>query len=123
MHHFADTADADLGVLGLAVPQPPAQALDLLDDHRLRRHPRRVIGGQSAGYLLQVLQPHRDVEPVEDRRLGDAGGGQYGSESGTSVGEPGQLRVVGLADGREVPADQLHDVGIGFGDLWASQRY
>ena len=76
-----------------------------------------------AGYLLQVLQPHRDVEPVEDRRLGDAGGGQYGSESGTSVGEPGQLRVVGLADGREVPADQLHDVGIGFGDLWASQRY
>jgi hypothetical protein len=26
--------------------------------------------------LLQVLQPHADVEPVEDRRLGDAGLGE-----------------------------------------------
>ena len=29
--------DADLRVLGLAVPDAPAQSLDLRDDHRLRR--------------------------------------------------------------------------------------
>ena len=57
------------------------------------------------------------MEPtVEDRRLGDDGGGQYGPETGTSVGETGQLRLGASADGREVPADQLLDVGIGFGD-------
>src|SRR5271166_3664876 len=48
-------------------------ALDLRDNHRLRRHPCRVIRRQTAGCLLQVLQPHGDVEPVEHRRLGDTG--------------------------------------------------
>src|SRR5215212_3541862 len=32
--------DADLRVLGLAVPDAPAQSLDLRDDHRLRRPSR-----------------------------------------------------------------------------------
>src|SRR4051794_23471885 len=44
MHDRADPVDADPGVLGLTVPQPPAQALGLLDDHRLRRRALRVVG-------------------------------------------------------------------------------
>src|SRR5208337_4150496 len=64
---------ADLSILGFAIPQPPVQARDLRDNHRLRRHPCRVIRRQTAGRLLQVLQPHGDVEPVEHRRLGDTG--------------------------------------------------
>src|SRR3954466_15739580 len=44
VHHRADAIDADLRILGLAVPQPPAQALDLLDDHRLRGRALRTIG-------------------------------------------------------------------------------
>ncbi len=76
MHDLLNAADADFGVFGLAVSQPPAQPFDLLDDRRLRLHPRRIIGRQCVSDLLQVLQPHRDVEPIQDRRLGDASGGQ-----------------------------------------------
>src|SRR3954466_530343 len=47
--------DADLRVLGLAVPDAPAQSLDLCADHRLRRPSRRVLVRQHAGDLLQVL--------------------------------------------------------------------
>ena len=39
----------------------------------LRRHPRRIIGRQATGCLLEVLEPYADVEPVENRQLGDAG--------------------------------------------------
>ena len=63
-----------------------------------------------------MLQPHRDVKPIEDWRIGDAGGGQYGSETGASIGETGQLRVAGPANGIELPADQRDDVGIGSDD-------
>ena len=45
------------------------QPFDLLDDHRLRRHPRRIIGRQTAGCLLEVLQAHADVEPYVDGPL------------------------------------------------------
>src|SRR3954447_3708875 len=44
VHHCADAIDADLRILSSAVPQPPAQALDLLDDHRLRGRALRTIG-------------------------------------------------------------------------------
>src|SRR5215212_3234012 len=44
VHHRADAIDADLRILSLAIPQPPAQALDLLDDHRLRGRALRTIG-------------------------------------------------------------------------------
>src|SRR3954453_6244554 len=54
MHHRADTIDADLRILGLAVPQPPAQALDLLDDRRLRGRALRTLGRQASGNLRQV---------------------------------------------------------------------
>src|SRR3954454_7309913 len=98
--------DADLRVLGLAVPGAPAQSLDLRDDHRLPRPSRRVLVRQRAGDLLQVLQPHGDVEPVEHRRRSDAGVGQDASEPGAAVGEGGQRRVPGPADGVEGAVDQ-----------------
>jgi hypothetical protein len=33
MHHRADTIDADVRVLGFAIPQPPVQTVNLLDDY------------------------------------------------------------------------------------------
>src|SRR3954463_1723910 len=60
-HGRVDAIDADLRVLGLAVPDAPAQALDLRDDHRLRRPSRWVLVRQHAGDLLQMLQPHGEV--------------------------------------------------------------
>src|SRR5215212_2708390 len=51
--------DADLRVLGLAVPDAPAQALDLRDDHRRRRPSppgprptarRRLASGAAAAW-------------------------------------------------------------------------
>lgn len=116
MHDHADTIDADLGILGFAIPQPPAQPLNFLDDHRLRHHPRRIIGRQAAGDLLQVLKSHRDMKPVEDWRPGDAGISENASEPRTTVGEAGQRRVLGSADGIEVPADQHLDIGVGSRD-------
>ena len=71
MHDRADTIDADLSILGFAIPQPPVQPFDLLDDHRLRRHPRRMISRQGAGDLLEVLKPHTDMEPVKNRGLSE----------------------------------------------------
>ena len=56
------------------------------------------------------------MKPIEDWRIGDAGGGQYGSETGASIGETGQLRVAVPANGLELPADQRDDVGIGSDD-------
>ena len=42
-----------------------AQALNLLDDHRLRGRALRTIGkSQAAGNLRQVLQPHGDMKPA-----------------------------------------------------------
>src|SRR3954466_11442413 len=73
MHHRADTLDADLRVLGFAVPQPPVQTVNLRDNHRLRRRPGRIIRRQATGDLLEVLQPHTDMEPIQNGRLGDAG--------------------------------------------------
>src|SRR4051794_28261616 len=55
---LASGIDADLRVFGLAVPDAPAQSLDLRDDHRLRHPSRWVLVRQHAGDLLQVLQPH-----------------------------------------------------------------
>src|SRR5271165_661243 len=116
MHDLADPLYAALSIPRLAVPNAPAQALDLLDDHRLRRHPCRIVGRQCAGDLLQVLQPHGDVKPVEDRQLGDAGIGENTPKPGTTVGAGRQGRVLGAAGGVEVPADQHRDVRIRSGD-------
>jgi hypothetical protein len=72
VHDRVEAIDADLRVLGLAVPQPPAQALDLRDDHRLRSRPLGAVARQTSGNLRQVLQPHRNMEPIQDRELFDA---------------------------------------------------
>jgi hypothetical protein len=69
VRHRADAIDADLGILGLAVSQPPVQPFDFLDDHRPCRGPFRVIGRQTTGNLLQMLEPHGDMEPCLDGPL------------------------------------------------------
>src|SRR5215217_9109958 len=53
----ADAIEADLCILGLAVPQPPAQALDLRDDHRLRGRALRTIGQQVMLVARNVWPP------------------------------------------------------------------
>src|SRR6202048_3166214 len=58
MHHRANAIDADLGILGFAVPQPPVQPVNLLDDHCLRRRAGRARGRQAAGDLVQVPEAH-----------------------------------------------------------------
>jgi hypothetical protein len=70
MHDHVDAIDADPGVGGFTVPQPPMQALNFSDDHCLRRLPRRIVARQSAGDLLQVLKSHADVKPCVDGPLG-----------------------------------------------------
>jgi hypothetical protein len=72
----ANAVDAFPGIFGFAIPDAPVQPLDLRGDHRLRRHPRRMISRQGAGDLLEVLKPRTDVEPVKNRRRGDAGIGE-----------------------------------------------
>src|SRR5271169_3944185 len=54
MHDLADPIDAALGTLGLAVPNAPAQSLDLLDDHDLGLH----LAGIDAGRSPETLRHH-----------------------------------------------------------------
>ena len=70
MHDRVDAIEADPGIGGFAVPQPPVQALNLPDDYCLRRLPRRIVARQSAGDLLQVLKSHADVKPCVDDPVG-----------------------------------------------------
>ncbi len=81
MHDRSNTIDADPGTFGLAIPNAPVQSLDLRDDRSLRRHLCRIIGPQEAGDLLQVLEPHADIKPVENRQFGDAGIGENASKA------------------------------------------
>jgi hypothetical protein len=57
------------------------QPLDFRDNHRLCRHPRRMISRQGTGDLLEVLKPHSDMEPVKHWQFGDAGVGENAPES------------------------------------------
>jgi hypothetical protein len=116
VHHGTDTIDADLGILCFAVPQSPVQPLDFRDDHRLRRGLLRIIGRQAFGDLLQMLEPHADMKPVEDRHLGDASIGENEPQPGATIGEGRQFRVVGCSDGIQALADQYFDVRIRLGD-------
>ena len=63
-----------------------------------------------------MLQPHGDVEPIEARRLGDAGIDQDGAQPGTAVGECGQLGLAVVADLGKAALDQRLDRGVGLGD-------
>ena len=70
-HDFADANDAALSVLRLAVPNAPAQPLDLRDDHRLRLRPVGIVRRQSlAACRLGVLHSHRDDGTMCGRPLG-----------------------------------------------------
>src|SRR5271166_89901 len=111
MHDLADAVDAAFGVPGLAVPNPPAQPLDLLDDHRFRLHPTRVVGRQTACRLRRVLESHRDMEPIEDGWRRDAGTDQDRPQTWTAISEGGHHCGVGSANSSKVSMDQRRDVG------------
>src|SRR4051812_9400595 len=113
MHHRADAIDADLRILGFAIPQPPAQALDLLDDHRRRGRALRTIGQQASGNLRQVLQSHGDMKPVEDRKPLDASVEKNAPQPGTAVGKRRQHCALGPPDRIEAAADQACEIRVG----------
>src|ERR1700685_3561414 len=96
----------------LPVPNPPAQPPDLLDNERLCLHPGRFVGRQRTRRQLRVLKPHRDMKPIENRWLRHARSGQDRPKAGTTIGERGQVTVVGSAHGLEVSANQRRDVGV-----------
>jgi hypothetical protein len=64
MHDLADPLETELCILGLAIPNPSVQALDLSDDYGLCLQPPWLVGGPTVRCLLCVLQPHGDVKPV-----------------------------------------------------------
>src|ERR1700689_4532542 len=99
MHDLADPIDAALGIIRLAVPDAPAQSLDLPNDRGLCLHPSGIVGRQTACCLRRVLDPHCDVEPVKNGWRRDPGIDQDISQTGTAVGERGDFGVVGSADG------------------------
>jgi hypothetical protein len=111
MHNLADPIDAALGILGLAVPNAPAQTFDLLDNHRLCLPPAGILGGQSACCLCRVLHPHRDVEPIQDGWRRDPSIDQDRSQTGTAVGKRGYFSVVGSANSSKISTDQRREVG------------
>jgi hypothetical protein len=108
---LTDPIDAALGILGLAVPDAPAQSLDLPNDRGLCLHPSGIVGRQSACCLRRVLDPHCDVEPVKNGWRHDPGIDQDRSQTGTAVGERGDFSVVGSADGLKALSNQRRDVG------------
>ena len=73
MHHRANSIDGNMGVLRLAVPDPPVKPLDLRDDEVLRRGAVLCIIRQATRRQFRVLEPHRDVVPIKDRRIRHAG--------------------------------------------------
>jgi hypothetical protein len=115
-HDLADALEGDLGILGLAVPDPPVQAVNFRDDHCLGVLPLRGVDRQGAGCRLGMLQPHGDVKPVEARRLGDAGLDQDRAQPGTAIGEGSQLGISRLADIDKAALDQYLDRSVGSGD-------
>jgi len=64
-HDGADALEGDLSILGLAVPDPPVQAIDFRDDRGPGVLPLRGVGRQGAGCLFSMLQPHGDVSGKE----------------------------------------------------------
>jgi hypothetical protein len=111
MHDLADPIDTALGIRGLTVPNAPAQTFDLLDDHGLRLHPARVVGGQTACRLRRALESHRDVEPIEDGWRRDPGIDQCGPQTRTAISERGHHGGVGSANHSKVQTDQRRNVG------------
>src|SRR6185436_13505714 len=126
VHYRTDAIDAELRILGPAVPQPPAQALDLLDDHRLRGSAVRTIGRQASGNKRQVLQPHGDMKPVEYRKPLNASVEKNAPQPGTAVGKRRQRCALGPPDRIKAAADQACEIRVslryGTEDLPSSAR-
>jgi hypothetical protein len=115
MHDLADPLDAALGILRLAILNPPMQTFDLGGDRRLRLHPVRIVRRQVRSRQLSVLQTHRDMKPVQNRRFRYTRVGQNRTQTRTTVSESGHLGGVSPAHGFQGPLDQRGDVGLGPG--------
>ena len=115
-HDLADALESYLRILGLAVPDPPVQAVDFRDDHRPGVLLLWGVDRQGAGCLFGMVQPHGDVKPIERRRRFDAGIDQPGAQPGTAVGEGRQVSLVGVADGGEATLYQRFNSGVGPGN-------
>jgi hypothetical protein len=85
-HDLADSVDAALGILRLAIPNAPAQTFDLVDDYGLCFHPAGIVGRQPACCLRRVLDPHCDVDflPVVKKKKAERGGNAAGASSRNS---------------------------------------
>ena len=125
MHHCADTVDAFPRILRFSIPDPPVQPLHLLDDYRLRGRARRITRRQSIANLFEMLKPHRDMEPVQNRRFQDASTGENTPESRTTIGDQGLVAIseaagtFGIDDPREALDAMLDGVLAGVDQLTA----
>ena len=63
-----------------------------------------------------MLQTHRDMKPVQNRRFRHPRDGQNRAQTRTTVGESGHLGGVGPAHGFQGSLDQRGDVDLGPGD-------
>jgi hypothetical protein len=95
------------------VPQPPAQALDLFDDHCLCGRALRTLGRQASSNLRQLLQPHGNVEPVEYRKPRDASVEKNAPQPETAVGKRRQRCALGPPDYIKAAADQACEIRVG----------
>jgi hypothetical protein len=69
-----------------------------------------------AAASFRVLQTHRDMKPVQNRRFRYARVGQNRTQTRTTVSEGGHLGGVSPAHGFQGPLDQRGEVGVGSGD-------
>jgi integration host factor subunit alpha len=112
MHDLADTLECAPSIPGLAIPDPPVQAFDFRDDHRLCI-PTRRVGRQSARCLLRVPQPHGNVKPIRDLRFLATGLRENRPKARGAVGEGGHLGVGGSTDRLKAPPDHHGDLCVG----------
>jgi hypothetical protein len=82
----------------------------------LRHQPVSVVGRQICRRQRRVLQTHRDMKPVQNRRLRYSRVGQNSAQTRTTVGKSGHLGGVDPAHGFKGSLDQRGDVGLGPGD-------
>jgi hypothetical protein len=117
VHDLADPLDREPGIFGLAVPDPPVQPLDLLDDQLVAGYPVVVFGGR-----------HADIEL--DESMGAALGHLVGmrhlacvvdlSELGSSASRR-RFMTAFAETVYEANTEPLHLV-FDEADLWAPQR-
>src|SRR4051795_7999268 len=67
---------------------------------------------RPSGNLRQVLQPHGDMKPVEDRKSLDASVEKNAPQPGTAVGKRRQRCALGPPDRIEAAADQACEIRV-----------